>query len=365
MSLDQKIGGVILRPTDTRLTASAWSKPLYGKTMVEWVNNALDNKCGVVDYSQSQEIPVAVRNSINKNFAYTAVLYADTPLITKKTVVEAVQMLEKLGLNALKMTRGYIFNTQYLLTAERIFTAKTYFFDEEDFITALNSRQVALIGDIMRQRILHYHMDNGVIFDDPSTSYVDCDVKIGNNVTIEPNNILRGKTIIKDGAELCSGNVIVDSIIGEEALVNSSQIYKSTVGAKAIVGPYAYIRPDSRIGAKCRIGDFVEIKSATLGNGCKVSHMSYVGDATLGKDCNVGSGVVFVNYDGKKKHKTIVGNNVFIGSNSNIIAPIKIEDNAFVAAGSTLTENVPKEALAIARARQLNKADFNVGGKKY
>jgi len=360
-----KIGGVILRPVDTRLPQSAWGKSLYGKTMIEWVKSALTDKCAVVDYRSNQDIPIVVKNIVDHDCPFTAVLYADTPLITKKTIVEAARALEKLGLNVLKMTRGYIFKTSFLISAERIFAAKTYFFDEEDFITALNPRQVALISDIMRQRILHYHMDNGVIFDDPSTTYVDCHVKIGNNVTIEPHNILRGRTTIADGTKLLAGNVIENSIISEGATVDGSRIYKSSIGANTTIGPFAYIRPDSIIGANCRIGDFVEIKSSTIGDSCKISHLSYVGDATLGKMCNIGCGVVFVNYDGKKKHKTTVGDKVFIGSNCNIIAPLKIEDNAFVAAGSTLTDGVPKDARAIARVRQINRPNYNTDGKRF
>jgi len=360
-----KIGGVILRPVDTRLPRSAWSKSLYGKTMVEWVKSALNNKCAVVDCRSNQEVPLAVKGYVDSNFEYTAVLYADTPFVSRKTIIEATQTLENKGLNVLKMTRGYIFKTSYLVTAERTFDIKTYFFGDQDFITALDSRQFSLISDIMRQRILHYHMDNGIIFDDPSTTYVDCHVKIGRNVTIEPNNVLRGKTSIADNTKLLTGNIIEDSIIGDNAIIDSSRIYKSKVGAESTVGPFAYIRSNSIIGDKCRIGDFVEIKSATIGDGCKVSHLSYVGDAMLGKDCNIGCGVVFANYDGKKKHMTTVGKKVFIGSNCNIIAPLTIEDNAFVAAGSTLTEDVPKEALAVARAKQANKLGYNTGGKRF
>ena len=124
------------------------------------------------------------------------------------------------------------------------------------------------------------------------------------------------------------------------------------------MGPYAYIRPDSIIGPDCRIGDFVEIKKSIIGAKCKVSHLSYVGDCEMGEACNIGCGVVFVNYDGKNKFRSKVGNRVFVGSNSNIVAPVVLEDGAFIAAGSTLTQDVPQGALAIARARQVNKPEW-------
>ena len=132
----------------------------------------------------------------------------------------------------------------------------------------------------------------------------------------------------------------------------SSRLYDSLIGAETRVGPFAYIRPNTVIGCGCRIGDFVELKNCVIGDGSKVSHLTYIGDAELGRDCNVGCGVVFANYDGKNKYKSIVGSRVFIGSNANIVAPVSIEDCAFIAAGSTITKEVPAHALAVARARQ-------------
>ena len=157
---------------------------------------------------------------------------------------------------------------------------------------------------------------------------------------------------------LLYSNVLEDAIIGEGAEINSSRIYRSYIGERTTVGPFAYIRPDSIIGPDCRIGDFVEIKKSIIGAGCKVSHLSYVGDCEMGEKCNIGCGVVFVNYDGKDKFRTKVGNRVFVGSNSNIIAPMVIEDGAFIAAGSTLNQDVPAGSLAIARARQVNKPEW-------
>ena len=141
--------------------------------------------------------------------------------------------------------------------------------------------------------------------------------------------------------------------------IKSSTIIDSQIGNGTTVGPYAYLRPGSRIGNNCKIGDFVEFKNASFGDGSKASHLSYIGDADVGSNVNIGCGVVFVNYDGKNKFRTVVKDNSFVGSNSNLVAPVTIEENSFIAAGSTITEDVPKDSLAIARGRQVNKADWN------
>jgi len=365
MNIESNICGVVLRPVNNNLSGKALTNPLFGKSLIEWVKAALDDKCTVVDYDKDVEIPKAVAGIVDANSVYTVVLFADTPLITKKTVLEAVAMCDKLGLNVLKMTRGYVFKSSYLRTAEKIFAAKTYFFDEEDFITAQSYRQLALISDILRQRILSYHMDRGVYFVDMASSYVDCNVVIGKDVIIEPNNTLKGRTIIKNGVTLQPGNIIEDSIIGDNAVINSSQIFKSAVGDNSHVGPYAHLRPDSIIGADCHIGGFVEIKKSVLGQGSKVAHLSYVGDCRMGRNCNIGGGVIFANYDGKKKHTTRLGDNVFVGSNSVVIAPRIIEDGAYIAGGSAVSQDIPKCSLAIARSRQVNKPDFNTDKAKY
>jgi len=201
-------------------------------------------------------------------------------------------------------------------------------------------------------------MHNGVYFLDPSSVFVDDSVEIAGGVTVYPNNHLIGSTKINQGTILYDGNFITDSVIGENTQIKSSNINGSFIGNNTTVGPFAYLRPESYIGENCRVGDFVEIKKARLGNNTKVSHLSYVGDCEIGQDCNIGCGVVFCNYDGKHKNFTKVGNNVFIGSNTNIVSPVVIEDNAFIAAGSTVTENIPQYSLAIARARQVNKRDY-------
>ena len=201
-------------------------------------------------------------------------------------------------------------------------------------------------------------MRNGVTFIDSDTTYIDEGVVIGSDTVIEAGVTIKGKTVIGEDCLIGAHSEIVDSHIGNQVVVKQSVIEESVVREGADVGPYAHLRPKADVGANVHIGNFVEVKNATIDEGTKVGHLTYVGDATLGKDINVGCGVVFVNYDGKNKHQTIVGDHAFIGSATNIVAPVTIGDHAVTAAGSTITEDVPSEDLAIARARQVNKEGY-------
>ncbi|MCB2294893.1 bifunctional UDP-N-acetylglucosamine diphosphorylase/glucosamine-1-phosphate N-acetyltransferase GlmU [Clostridium algoriphilum] len=222
-------------------------------------------------------------------------------------------------------------------------------------ITAVNSKvELADAQAIMRKRINRKHMENGVTIMDPSNTYIDCEVMIGKDTIIYPGNVLQGKTIIKEDCVLYPNNRIADSVLDNGIEIQSSVVIESQIGEKTTVGPFAYIRPESSIGKQARIGDFVEIKKSTIGDNTKVSHLTYIGDAQVGSGCNFGCGTVVVNYDGISKYKTIIGNNVFIGCNTNLVAPVTINDNSYTAAGSTITNEVPKNALSIARARQKN-----------
>lgn len=219
----------------------------------------------------------------------------------------------------------------------------------------VNSRvQLAEVEAILRKRINNKHLENGVTIIDPNSTYIGIDVEIGQDTIIYPGNVLEGNTVIGKGCILYPNSRINNSIIGEGVDIQSSVILESEIGNNTTVGPFAYIRPESIIGNNVRIGDFVEIKKSTIGNNTKVSHLTYVGDAEVGEGCNFGCGTVTVNYDGKNKNKTIIGNNSFIGCNTNLISPVKIEDNTYIAAGSTITNNVKSGELAVARAKQRN-----------
>lgn len=234
----------------------------------------------------------------------------------------------------------------------------TFTIDEESML-GINSRsQLAEAEEVLRRRINQKHMDNGVTLIHPSVTYIDKGVVIEPDCVIYPNCHLRGKTVVGRGTIIQEDTTIEDSVIGEDCIIRSSTLTKAKVGAKTTVGPYAYLRPNTEVGENCKIGDFVELKNAKFGNGSKASHLAYIGDAIIGEDVNIGCGVVFVNYDGKNKFISTVGDNAFIGSNVNLVAPVEIGKNSTLAAGSTIVKDVPDNALAIARERQTNKENW-------
>lgn len=329
---------------------------ILGKTMLDWVSLALSGvETDVADYERHLEMPALVKPHVRPGYDYIVVLFSDTPLITKKTVNAAVDEAYNSGKTVIKMTRGYVFNCAYIMNADKIYTENTFYFDEEDFITAFSYKQVGLITDILKNRILDFHMGQGVHFEDIACTVIGCDVIIDEDVTVGFNNVIRGKTHIKSGARIGNGNVIEDCVIESGAKIEASHLKRSVIGKGTSVGPYANLRENNIVGENCKIGDFVELKACKIGDGTKMSHLTYAGNLVIGKNCNVGAGVVFANYDGKDKHTTVVGDEVFIGSSSTIIAPVEILDRAFVAAGSVINSDVPKDALAIGRARQVVK----------
>lgn len=197
-----------------------------------------------------------------------------------------------------------------------------------------------------------------VTFIDRKTTYIDDTVTIGENTVIGPCVCLRGNTVIGKNVYIGACTEICDSKIGDDVNISHSVILESVIDKGSKVGPFAYIRPESKIGKNVKIGDFVEIKKSVIGDGTKISHLTYIGDADVGKNINFGCGTVVCNYDGKTKHKTIIEDNAFIGCNTNLVAPVKVGEGAYTAAGSTITEDVPKNSLAIARARQVNKENW-------
>ncbi len=225
-----------------------------------------------------------------------------------------------------------------------------------DETRGVNSRvQLAEAESILRKRINTFHMEQGVTLIDPMTTYIGADVIIGNDTIIYPNNQIEGMSVIGSDVEIHSNSRIVDSLIKDGVSISSSVILSSEVGEMTTVGPFAYIRPESIIGKQVKIGDFVEIKKSVIGDGTKVSHLTYIGDAEVGKKVNFGCGTVVVNYDGKNKYKTIVKDHAFIGCNTNLISPVTVNEGAFTAAGSTITEDVPAGSLGISRSKQVNK----------
>lgn len=223
-------------------------------------------------------------------------------------------------------------------------------------IMGVNSRlQLSEAERIMRLDVNKMHMANGVTLIDTNSTYIDKNVKIGRDTIIYPNCHIKGNSVIGEDCIIRENTTIEDSHIEDHVTIKSSTILSSKVGARTTIGPYAYLRPKSVLGEDVKIGDFVEVKNAEIGNGSKASHLSYIGDAVVGKNVNIGCGVVFVNYDGKNKFKSIVEDNAFIGSNSNLVAPVTVKEGGYIATGSTVTVDVPEGALCVARAREVIK----------
>ncbi len=225
-------------------------------------------------------------------------------------------------------------------------------------LLAIDCESIYAIQEGIRRKINLGHMKNGVTLVDPNTTYISPMAKIEAGTKILQNCQIHGKTVIGSRCVIGPNTVIDNSNLGEDVKVNASQIYQSSIGSKTTVGPFAYIRPQCEIGENVRIGDFVELKKSKVGNGTKVSHLAYIGDSDFGENINVSCGAVTVNYDGKVKYKTVVEDGCFVGCNVNLVAPVKIGKGAYLAAGSTITEDVQGDALAIARSRQVVKPQW-------
>ncbi len=234
-----------------------------------------------------------------------------------------------------------------------------YRMNDFDESMGVNDRvALARANKIMRKRINTQLMQDGVTMVDPDTTYIDADVKVGRDTVIEGNVVIKGNTTIGSDCFIGAHSVITDSVLHDDVKVYASTLEESEMHIGSDIGPNSHLRPQAEIGKDAHIGNFCEIKKAYIGENTKIGHLSYVGDATLGKNINIGCGVVFVNYDGSKKHHTNVGDHAFIGSNSNIVAPVNIAEDSFVAAGSTITDSTERFDMAIARARQVNKPDY-------
>lgn len=207
-------------------------------------------------------------------------------------------------------------------------------------------------------------MEAGVRVLDPTTVYLDEDVEVGEGTLLLPGTILRGKTVIGKNCEIGPNTMITGCTLGDGVTVNSSQLNESVVEDGVKIGPFAYVRPGCHVGKGVKVGDFVELKNSQIGEGTKISHLTYVGDSDVGGGVNFGCGTVTVNYDGATKFRTTIGDGAFIGCNTNLVAPVKVGDGAYTAAGSTITEDVPADSLAIARSQQVVKKQWAAKRRK-
>lgn len=195
------------------------------------------------------------------------------------------------------------------------------------------------------------YAEQGVQFIDITQVYIAEGTEIGAGTVIYPCVVLEGKVSIGENCVIGQNSRIVDSTIGDGTRVDSSVVLESTIGKNTKVGPFAYLRPNSHVGDQCKVGDFVEVKNSTMGDGSKASHLTYIGDSDVGKNVNLGCGVVFVNYDGSQKHRSTVEDDAFIGCNCNLVSPVHVGEKAYVAAGTTITRDVPSGALHVGRQK--------------
>ena len=225
----------------------------------------------------------------------------------------------------------------------------------EMMIAFHTAQELGRLQDAWHREIIEGHQRNGVLILDGAATYIDPRVTIAPGTLILPGTILRGETAIGEGCEIGPGAVVDSCIVEGGVTINASQVAGSTIGAGSDVGPYAHIRPGCQVGPKCHIGAFVQLKNCNLGEGTKMSHLTYVGDSDVGRGVNFGCGTVTSNYDGFKKHRTVIGDNAFIGCNTNLIAPVEVGADSYIAAGTTVTKDVPPDSLAVGRVKQENK----------
>ncbi|MCK9574460.1 MAG: hypothetical protein WCX32_02555 [Clostridia bacterium] len=322
-----------------KISGKPYNLELCGKKMYEWVVLAVGQaKTTIVPCEITDDLISLVKPYLT-NCKYTAVLYSDTPLLSKKTFLEIIEYVSIKQLNVCKLSRGYIFNTTYLKSTDKIYAPQTHYFEEEDFLAVYNFKQLAIISDILKNRILNYHMKEGVRFIDPSSTFIDADVLIGSSTVVYSNNHLLGTTQIGENCTLESGNFLVNSLINNNVTLYNSRIENSSIGN------------NSKINA-CQITD------SDIGVNTIIEKSGFIADSVTGENVYFGTGVKVSNFDGKNKHKTMISDKVFIGAGSTLIAPLKIGLGAFIAAGSTITDDVPEQAFAVARATQKNKNDW-------
>ena len=230
--------------------------------------------------------------------------------------------------------------------------------DRDGVYSIRSGEELAAWQPVLNLQHLHDLVRGGVEIWDYQNCYVDPTVRVGRGSVLMPGTILRGSTVLGEECVVGPNSLLENVTVGDRTTINASQLYDARVGSDTHIGPFAYVRPGSTVGSSVKLGDFVEIKNSKIGDGTKVAHLTYVGDSDVGRNVNFGCGTVTVNYDRVKKFRTTIEDDAFIGCNTNLVAPVTIGRGAYTAAGSTITDDVPSMALAVARARQTNKRDW-------
>jgi bifunctional UDP-N-acetylglucosamine pyrophosphorylase/glucosamine-1-phosphate N-acetyltransferase len=272
--------------------------------------------------------------------------------------VDALSLLDAIRINR---TKGEYYLTDIVASASRrgIKTSAYCIGDEMEFMGVNTAEELLTATRLMNRNIIREWAARGVRFLDPGSVYIDRAVSVGRDTFVYPNVYLEGRTKIGRAARILPNVRIVNSVIGNSALIKDSTVIEdSRVRDRASVGPFAHLRPGSDVGPDAKVGNFVEMKKAVLGKSSKASHLTYLGDAVIGKAVNIGAGTITCNYDGEKKHLTTIGDNVFVGSDSQLVAPVSVGKCAYIGAGSTITNDVPPWALSLSRTEQKNIRDW-------
>jgi len=344
------LGNLIKRHRETEaactiLTTNLADPTGYGRI----IRNEQGNVVKIVEQKDASEAELAVREINSGTYCFkTGVL---------REMLHKIKPDNKQG--------EYYLTDVVSLCRENKLRVEAYLTTDSEEVMGINSRvQLAEAEKVFRKRINTYWLENGVTIIDPENTYIESEVRIGPDTVIHPYTFLQGKTTIGKGCEIGPASTIKDSKLADYNVVANSIILESEIGSRCTIGPFSYLRPGCKLGDQVKIGDFVELKKTTVKDGSKIPHLSYVGDAQVGSKVNIGAGTITCNYDGEKKWPTIIADSVFIGSNSNLVAPVSIHEGAYVAAGSTITSDVPAEALGIARGRQVNIPDWVKKRKK-
>lgn len=273
---------------------------------------------------------------------------------------DPVAVVDALGRLSTSNAQGeeYLTDVIGILRADGARVAASACADSGEILGVNDRLQLAEAAAVMRDRINAKWMREGVAILDSSSTWIDVDVELEPDATILPGSTLRGPTSVSEGAVIGPGTTLISCEVGARAVVRHAWAELAVIGPDASVGPFTFLRPGTVLGADTRAGAYVEIKNATVGDGSKVPHLSYVGDAEIGEGTNIGAATVFVNYDGVEKHRTVIGSQVRIGSDTMLVAPLQVGDGAYTAAGSVITEDVPAGAMAVGRARQRNIVDW-------
>ena len=254
-----------------------------------------------------------------------------------------------------RQSEYYLTDIIGLAASEKVAINSVAISNEIEALGVNDKSQLALVERHFQMTKCKELLDRGVIIRDPARVDIRGELSCGQDVEIDFNTLFEGDVTLGNNVKIGPNVIIKDSSIGDDTqILPGTIIESSTIGEETILGPNARIRPGTILGNKVKVGNFVETKKAILGEGTKANHLAYIGDAEIGKNCNIGAGTIFCNYDGVNKHKTLLGDNVFIGSNSVLVAPVKLEDDSFVAAGSAVNTNVPKGNLAVGRTKQRN-----------